>query len=171
MEKNRCERSEILNLLLAFIMPAAVFLLILLRYRIVPFGNTTLLFSDLDSQYIEFMAEYRRILTGGGSFFYSWHAGIGMNFIALTAYYLASPFNFMLVLFPENQLLLAVSLITALKLGCAGAAFAYCLRVSDSAGKRAEPLFASFYALSGWALGYAFNLMWLDALIWPVLNS
>ena len=117
-------RRNSFDLLLAFLLPAAIFLVILLRYKILPFGDLTLLYSDLDSQYIEFMAEYRRILLGEGSFSWSWHAGLGLNFLAVIAYYLASPFNFLLILFPENGLPLAVSIITILKLGCAGASFA-----------------------------------------------
>ncbi len=150
-------------------LPLAVFLLILFRFGILPFGGTTLLFSDLDSQYIEFMAEYRRILLGQGSLFYSWNAGIGMNFLALAAYYLASPFNFLLALFPENDLPLAVSLITALKIACAGGAFGLFLR--KRYGRNGMiPLFSACYALSAYTLGYAFNIMWLDAVVWlPLL--
>ena len=154
-----------IDLLSAFLLPAAIFLLILRKNCILPFGETTLLFSDLDSQYIEFMAEYRRILLGEGSLFYSWNAGLGMNFLALTAYYLASPFNFLLVLFSENRLPLAVSLITTLKLSCAGAAFSRFLQVRFRKTGLWIPLFSACYALNGWALSYAFNIMWLDALI------
>ena len=64
MEKPRTGKKRSFDLLLAFLLPAAIFLVTLLRFRIVPFGETTLLFSDLDSQYIEFMAEYRRVLLG-----------------------------------------------------------------------------------------------------------
>lgn len=154
-----------IDLLSAFLLPAAIFLLILLKNRILPFGGTTLLFSDLDTQYIEFMAEYRRILLGEGSLFYSWHAGLGMNFLALTAYYLASPFNFLLILFSENRLPLAVSLITTLKLSCAGAAFSRFLQVRFRKTGLWILLFSACYTLNGWALSYAFNIMWLDALI------
>lgn len=169
MKTNRKYRLSF-DLLLAFLLPAAIFLLLLLRFHILPFGELTLLFSDLDSQYVEFMSEYRRILLGEGSFFWSWHAGLGMNFMALTAYYLASPFNFLLVLFPEEGLPLAVSIITLLKISCAGTAFAYYLKNHYDSGSSLLPLFSAAYALSAYALGYAFNIMWLDALIWlPLL--
>ena len=160
------------DLLLAFLLPAEIFFVILFRYRILPFGDLTLLYSDLDSQYVEFMAEYRRVLLGEGSFSWSWHAGLGMNFLALIAYYLASPFNFLLVLFPEKSLPLAVSVLTVLKLGCAGTSFALYLRkhFGNEKGSVLLPVWACCYALSTYALGYAFNIMWLDALIWlPLL--
>ncbi len=163
-------RRTSFDLLLAFLLPAAIFLGILLRFRILPFGNLTLLYSDLDSQYVEFMAEYRRILLGQGSFSWSWHAGLGLNFLAVIAYYLASPFNFLLVLFPEDGLPLAVSLLTVLKLGCAGASFAFWLKKHNGKESSLIPIFGACYALSAYALGYAFNIMWLDALIWlPLL--
>ena len=158
------------DLLLAFLMPMLLFTLILLKNQIFPFGNTTLLFSDLDSQYVEFMAEYRRALLGKGSFTWSWHAGMGMNFPAIIAYYLASPFNFLLVLFSENQLPLAVTVLTALKLGCIGAAFAFHVQQHYKTQGPQVIAGAVCYALCAYALGYAFNIMWLDALIWlPLL--
>ena len=166
------KRKKLNTLLMAFLLSAGIFLLLLIRHHIVPFGGTTLLISDLDTQYVEFMAEYRRILLGQGSLFWSWHAGLGMNFIALIAYYLASPFNFLLPLFPENQLPLAVSVLTILKLGCAGAAFASYLltHYQKQPGSILIPAFSACYALSAYALGYAFNIMWLDAMIWlPLL--
>ncbi len=164
------QKQKRFDLLLAFLMPMLLFFLILFRNQIVPFGDKTLLFSDLDSQYVEFMAEYRRVLLGEGSLSWSWHAGLGMNFPAIIAYYLASPFNFLLVLFPENQLPLAVTVLTTLKLGCIGAAFAFhVLRHYKTPGPQVV-IAAVCYALSAYALGYAFNIMWLDALIWlPLL--
>ena len=84
--KVKPSRRNSFDLLLAFLLPAAIFLVILCRCKILPFGNLTLLYSDLDSQYIEFMAEYRRILLGEGSFSWSWHAGLGLNFLAVIAF-------------------------------------------------------------------------------------
>lgn len=166
--RSRCRL--LLPLMGSFILPAALFLLTLAVCGIVPFGGKTLLISDLDTQYAEFMEEYRRVLLGQGSFFYSWNAGLGMNFTALIAYYLASPFNFLLVLFPADQLPLAVSVITTLKLGCAGLAFGGYLKRRFGKGGAALTVFSAFYALSMYAVGYAFNIMWLDALIWlPLL--
>lgn len=163
-------RIKFSDLLPSFLLPAAVFLLILLWNRIEPFGSISLLYSDLDSQYIEFMAEYRRILLGEGSFFWSWHAGMGMNFIGIIAYYLASPFNFLLILFPENQLPLAVSVLTILKISCSGAAFAYFLRRHVHSQTGLISLVSTCYALCTYTMGYAFNIMWLDAIIWlPLL--
>ncbi len=163
-------RRSLLPFIGSFVLPASLFLLTLAVNGIVPFGGKTLLISDLDTQYVEFMAEYRRMLLGQGSFFYSWNAGLGMNFTALIAYYLASPFNFLLVLFPADRLPLAVSVITTLKLGCAGFAFGRYLNSRFAKDGAALTVFSAFYALSMYALGYAFNLMWLDALIWlPLL--
>ncbi len=166
----KSRRGSLVSLVDAFLLPAGLFLLTLAVFGIVPFGGKTLLISDLDNQYIEFMGEYRRMLLGEGSFFYSWNAGLGMNFTALIAYYLASPFNFLLVLFPADRLPLAVSVITTLKLGCAGLAFGVYLKHRFGTSGSVLTVFSAFYALSMYAVGYAFNIMWLDALIWlPLL--
>ena len=47
------------------------------------------------SQYAPFFAEFRHKLADGGSLLYSWNVGMGVNFAALYAYYLASPLNWL----------------------------------------------------------------------------
>lgn len=164
MKKRRFFQAD-LNLLLAFLLPAAVFLLCLGQAQIVPFGECTLLISDMDTQYAEFLSDYQRVLKGDGGFFYSWTAGMGMNYPGLVAYYLSSPFNLLLVFFPDNEIPLAVSLLTTLKLACCGLAFAFYLKKRFGKSNPFLSLFAMFYALSAYAVGYAFNIMWLDSLI------
>ena len=54
-------------------------------------------------QYAPFFSEFQYKLTHGGSLLYSWDIGMGVNFSALYAYYLASPFNWLLVLCPKAK--------------------------------------------------------------------
>jgi len=61
------------------------------------------------------MAIRRMILTHQNLTF-SWKLGLGMNTIGCIAYYVASPLNIILFLFPESQLLWAVTIIILLKL-------------------------------------------------------
>ena len=149
----------------AFLLPFSVWCVCLALNGIVPFGTGTLLISDMNSQYIDFLGAYQRVLKSGSGWFYSWEAGMGMSFPAMVAYYLASPFNLLLLFFPDNALPLAVSVITGLKLGCAGLSFFAFLRYRFGENDLKGCLFGLFYALSGYTLGYIFNIMWLDAVI------
>lgn len=171
-DKDTLTTREKLNLaLLVFLSAGVLFVLMLARNSVFPFGERSLLISDMNSQYIDFMMEYRRILVGQGSLFYSWHAGIGMNFPGILAYYLASPFIFLLVPFPERLVIDAVTLITGLKLACAAAAMTWFLSQHDPnhTDRRASALSAAglglLYGFSGYAISYSFNIMWLDGVI------
>lgn len=131
-----------------------------------PFGDRSILMSDLNSQYIDFLTAYSRLLHGsGGSFFYTWEAGLGMSFIPLFAYYLSSPFNLLLILFPVNNVSDAVWLISGLKIACCGLTFAAYLKTHYQVNDFRLVLFSLFYAFSGYMTGYLFNLMWLDAVV------
>ena len=159
-------------ILLSFIIPGLILLGLYAKIGIFPFGSLTLLISDMNSQYIDFMAEYQRILHGSGSLLYSWHAGMGLNFIGLFAYYLSSPLNLLLWFFPEKNLVDAVTLITTLKIAGCGLTFAIFLK---NHFQREKPdtlllVFSIFYALMSYTIAYSFNIMWLDGvLLLPLL--
>ena len=127
-----------------------------------PFGANTLLFGDMGGQYLNFMASYKELF--GRGLFYTWHKALGGEALSLNAYYLFSPFNLLLLLFPAAKLSLAVVCITLLKTGAAGLTMGLFLRSLGSRGPVALAL-AAAYALSGYMAGFAQNLMWLDGVI------
>jgi uncharacterized membrane protein YfhO len=154
-------------ILLSFIIPGLILLGLFAKIGIFPFGSLTLLISDMNSQYVDFMAEYQRILHGNGSLLYSWHAGMGLNFLGLFAYYLSSPMNLLLFFFPEKNLLDAITLITTLKIAGCGLTFAVFLKTHFEQKKPDMLLliFSIFYALMSYTIAYSFNIMWLDGIL------
>ncbi|NLB27910.1 MAG: YfhO family protein [Clostridiaceae bacterium] len=66
---------------------------------------------------------------------------------------------------PAAYLTEAVYIITLIKIGCAGMAFFYYLRVSFRRRGALAVAVSSFYALSGFVIAYSWNIMWLDTLI------
>lgn len=129
-----------------------------------PFGGKTLLTTDLYHQYAPFLAELRNKLLHGESLFYSWNGGLGSNFYATLSYYLASPLNLLLLVFPAGWLTEAILTITLVKIGLAAAFFAAWSRDEFGQDRIAAVAFSLMYALSGYVLAYAWNLMWLDAI-------
>ena len=95
---------------LAFAIPALILLASYMTRGIFPVGNRNVLTIDLYHQYAPFLAELQAKFTTGGSLFYSWAGGLGINFWALYSYYLASPLNVILVLFPPSYLTEAILL-------------------------------------------------------------
>lgn len=155
--------SKYRYLAFAFLIPVALVLMVMIVGGYKPFGSDrAILYSDMYHQYYPFWAEFRRALLSGESLEYTWSVGLGMDYLALIAYYLASPLNLLCLLVPENLTLEAFCLLTPLKLGLASLFFAIFLnRIFDKADLSIS-LFGSFYALCAWALGYQWNIMWLD---------
>lgn len=151
--------------LLSFSLPVLIMLFIFILRRIYPFGDESFLHIDMYHQYYPFLTEMYHKLKNGDSLLYSWNTGIGSNFIALFAYYLATPTNWLAVFFPEEYLIEFMSYMVILKIGFCGLSFSYYLRKHFQTGSFAIVFFSLFYALSGYTAAYNWNVMWLDGLI------
>lgn len=150
--------------LLAFAIPSLILFIAYMSRGIFPAAGRTLLTIDLYHQYAPFIVELQDKLRSGGSLFYSWSGGLGTNFLALFAYYLASPLNFLIVLFPTAALTEAILVLIVLKIGLSGACFYIYLRGVWRQENLKMVALASMYALSAYALAYSWNIMWLDSL-------
>lgn len=152
-------------LFLSLIVPALLLGIIYASIGVFPFGSRSILISDLNTQYVDFFAAFRRIMLDGESPFYAWAKGLGGNFWGLFAYYLASPFSLITLLFPEAYLTEALTLVTLLKVGCAGLSMSLYLKFGRKAEGPELLLFSLPYALMAYVLVYSFNIMWLDGII------
>lgn len=128
---------------------------------VAPFGPNSLFFGDMDGQYSHFLADFSELF--GRGLFYTWHKALGGEALSWAAYYLFSPFNFLVLLFPTAQMPTAVTLLTLAKAGCAGLSMNLFLR-RRVGGWLPVPL-SWAWALSGYLLGFSQNIMWMDALI------
>ena len=149
-------------LALSFAFPVIGVLFVMLFSQYEPFGDYSMLYSDMYHQYYPFFKAFRAALRSGDSLLYSWNVGMGMDYLGLISYYLASPLNLLSVLVPEGILLEFFSLLVPVKLGIAGLCFAYFLKQLFGKDDIALPMFGTMYALCAWALGYQWNIMWLD---------
>ena len=149
-------------LALAFTFPFAGMLFVMLVSRYEPFGNSSMLYSDMYHQYYPFFVAFREALRSGESLLHSWSVGLGMDYLGLIAYYLASPLNLVSVIVPQGWLLEYFSLLVPVKLGLAGLFFAIFLKKMFDKEDLSIAVFGAFYGLCAWALGYQWNVMWLD---------
>ena len=149
-------------LALAFAIPCVGMLFVMLISRYEPFGSYSMLYSDMYHQYYPFFVEFRRALREGKGLLYTWSVGLGMDYLGLIAYYLASPLNLLSVLVPEGLLLEYFSLLVPVKLGFAGLFFAIFLKNIFGKNDLSIAVFGGFYGLCAWALGFQWNIMWLD---------
>ena len=158
----RGENRRIFYPVFGFLIPFLGMLLVMLINGYKPFGKYSMLYSDMYHQYYPFFVAFRRALRSGDSLLYSWNVGMGMDYLGLISYYLASPLNLLSVLVPEGWLLSYFSLLMPVKLGLAGLFFAIMLKKLYGKNDFPVALFGSLYALCAWALGYQWNIMWLD---------
>jgi len=150
---------------LSFLFPTAVMFVIFIVRGIYPFGDNSFLFGDLYHQYMPFFSELTRKAGAGESLGFSYHVGIGSNFLALYVYYLASPLNLFALLVPEGFLIEFISYLVVLKIGLAGLSCCYYLQKHFGTESFAALFFSGFYALSGFMAAYNYNIMWVDCVV------
>lgn len=152
------------QLLLAFFLPFALFLLICAFLNVTPFGAKNLFIQDMHNQYVDYFSYLKSIVFGSNDFFYTYSMCLGGEMVGFSAYYLLSPFNVLFLLFDNADYSLCVTLVIGLKIGTAGLTAALFLR---RFGKRTEllPLFSAGYGLMAYVILYASNVMWLDGLV------
>ena len=173
-ELKRCRDVHILrpgdSLLAAFFVPVLVLVVIFAQRGIFPFGEECFLRTDMYHQYAPFFSEFQYKLTHGGSLLYSWDIGMGVNFSALYAYYLASPMNWLVALCPRQFLIEFMTVLIVIKTGLSGLSFTWYLRKHTGTREFGSCFFGIFYALSGYMAAYSWNIMWLDCiLLFPVI--
>lgn len=147
---------------LGFLIPFCTMLVFMICNQVHPFGSRSLLYSDAYHQYFPFFKEFHRAIRRGDSLLYSWNVGMGVDYLGLISYYLASPLNLISVILPESMLLGYFTFLTPIRLGLAGLFFSIFLKNVFKKNDISISLFGSFYALCAWSLGYSWNVMWLD---------
>ena len=157
------KRPRLSPLPFAFLIPFLGMLGVMLINQCEPFGNNyAFLYSDEYHQYYPFYTEFRRSLLSGDSLLYNWDIGMGIDYLGLIAYYLASPLYLLSVFVPEGLVLEYFAMLSPIKLGLAGLFFAIFLKKVFNKNDMSIAIFGGFYGLCAWALGYQWNIMWLD---------
>ena len=148
---------------LAFGLPMAMMLVLMFVTSALPFGEYALYYySDEFHQYFPFFKAFRKALLSGQSILWSWDVGLGMDYLGLISYYLASPLNLLSVLVPEAWVEEYFALLMPVKLSLASMFFALMLKKLYGKDDLSITLFGAFYGMCAWALGYQWNIMWLD---------
>lgn len=158
-----CKKNQLY--ILAFVLPFITMLALFAINHIYPFGDRSFLNIDMYHQYFPFLTDFFHKLKEGDSLYYSWNAGIGSNFIALYAYYLATPINWLCVLVPEAYLMEFMSYFVIVKIGLCGLTASIYFSRRFYTKKYVITFFSLFYAMSGYMAAYNWNVMWLDCIV------
>jgi len=156
--------------ILSFVLPALLLALAFLMSGIHPLGGKSILLIDSKLQYVSFFSEYLRQIRAMEFPLFSQFFGPGMNFFGTWAYYLASPVNLLLLLFPKTNILDGMYTVLLVKAGLCGTAFYVYARRTLGSEQAKTLLFSTSYALCGFVVSYSDNMQWLDGVIWlPIL--
>jgi len=124
--------------------------------------ENTFFLSDAYDQYSALMAQFQNILSGADSLFYSFKGGLGHPFLGTFFYYLASPFNLLLLFIKDINTFLII--ITLLKLTIASITAHIFFEYHFKNDKKIYTiLFSITYVFLAYNMRYFFNIMWLDA--------
>ncbi|MDD6101854.1 MAG: YfhO family protein [Clostridiales bacterium] len=157
--------KELRNTLLCFVISLGIMLVAMAVKHIYPFGDGTMIYHDMEYQYIDFMAWFMNMLHGRENFSYSFSIGMGQSVAAMFSYYLASPFNLLLIFANINTIVFWITVIMLLKVAaCSVTMYVYLSGRFELKPYMAVMLSVS-YAMMGYNVLNCSNIMWLDAVI------
>ncbi len=130
-----------------------------------PFGEKTGMVVDMHHQYAPLLSGLRENILNGELSLYDFEVGLGANYLSLGAYYLASPLNLLLLLFPESLLAEGILFITLIKNALCGALFALFVQYHTEKRELYIPVVSLMYSLMMYLLAYSWNVMWLDVVM------
>ena len=152
-------------LLLSFFLPVLLLEGIAIAEKIQPFGSESFLIVDALHQYLPFFADYQEKLKSMDSMFYSFHAGLGYNFLGLWAYYLASPLNLVIALVSKSMLTMILSHLYVLKIALCCFTAAFYFRKRRGKDEISIVAFGMAYGLCSYMVGYSWNIMWMEVMM------
>jgi len=156
--------------LASFIAPMAIMFVAWAIDGFFPFGTKSLMAVDFNAQYIGLYAYFKHLFLNGdwSSFFYSFSKSIGGGMLGIWGFNLLSPFNFLFLLFPEENFQWVVPIVIALRYGAMGLTMAHFLvKRYDGLKNKAYlvPIVATIYALNGFNVSYQMNPIFYDGMV------
>ncbi|WP_173253021.1 YfhO family protein [Streptococcus sp. 2579] len=150
----------------SFIIPIIIMIGVYLSQGIYWNSDTSPLLGDGFHQYVIFDISLRNILHGNGSLFYTFTSGLGLNFYALSSYYLGSFFSPLVYFFDLTNMPDAVYLTTLLKFGLIGLSTYFSLnKLFQSIPNPLKLALSTSYALMSFTVSQLEIKTWLDVFI------
>ena len=150
----------------SFIIPVVIMTGVYLSQGIYWNSDTSPLLGDGFHQYVIFDVALRNILHGNGSLFYTFTSGLGLNFYALSSYYLGSFLSPLVYFFNLSNMPDAVYLTTLLKFGLIGLSTYFSLnKLFQSIPKPLKLALSTSYSLMSFSVSQLEIKTWLDVFI------
>ncbi|WP_298463188.1 YfhO family protein [uncultured Mitsuokella sp.] len=139
-------------------------LLLMFANHYAPFGANSFAQADANIQYLDFFSYLKHIFQGDASWTFSFACGIGGNVWVILTYYLFSPWNFLVVLFSQENLHAFYDTLVVIKLSLSAFTMAFYL---DQRFKNRLPSYLLMalgmsFGMMQYNMEQARNIMWLD---------
>lgn len=158
------------QLWISFLVPFGTLLISYFIFGVFPFGERSVLSLDLNGQYVYYYDYMYDVFAGKESIFYSWSRNLSGEFMGIVGYYLASPFNLLVWIWPRECITEGLLTMMVTKVGAIGLCTAVYLSRGRGMGKLTTVIFSSCYALCAYTLEQTMNPMWLDGvMILPIV--
>ena len=152
--------------LISFIIPLVIMFGVYLSQGIYWNSDTSPLLGDGFHQYVIFDLNLRNILHGSDSLFYTFTSGLGLNFYALSSYYLGSFLSPLIYFFDVSSMPDAVYLSTLLKFGLIGLSTFFSLsKIFKNIPAPLRLALSTSYALMSFTVSQLEIKTWLDVFI------
>lgn len=168
-------KAKINKILMELLFPACAFIFALVLLLIIYAANGFALFDhnglavisfDMQSQYISFLRYFKTMLEShGGIDVYTFGKVFGGDFLSIYTFYLASPFNYLVVFINTMDLPLFFLWSMIIKMSLASLGMYLLIRYVARRYDFAFIGFAVAYGLLGYGFIYSSNFMWLDAVM------
>ena len=156
-------KKYVLNSVISFITATLLAAVIFALSGIYPGSERTLLVFDMLEQFVSFYSSLKSVFSGG-SFVYTFMGSLGTPYIGMFAYYLASPFSLLTLLFDVRDLPDAIWLIDILRCGMIAASFSLLMSYRKAESMVVNLTLSLCYALSSAVISFFFLPMYLDTM-------
>lgn len=153
------------NVGVAWVLGLLIIMGVFAFWHVTPFGNHSLLISDMGTQYIPLLTAFQHALKYQAFHLYTFSQSLGSNAVPTVAYYLLSPFNLIVIFFGAAQVTTAASVIIMAKVATIAATMTWYLQRHFRTTTRMTVIFSLAFSFCGFVAINYFDFMWLDSLI------
>ena len=162
----KIRRKIILQPVSAALCTAVLFSVIYILRGMYPFGNGSVMITDMYSQYVPLLYRFYDVVTGEKNLFIDFSISGGANLYVDTINEVINPFNYVLLLFGRNMIYKSVNVILILYAAAAAASINFFLLKVFPKNQKWNLIFSICYALSGFM---AYNYQVIKWMLFPVV--
>ncbi|MEI5990135.1 hypothetical protein A5881_001628 [Enterococcus termitis] len=159
-------KNNVLFMGLSIFIPMLVMIIAYYKIGIYPGSKMSILASDAFAQYSNFHASFKHVLEGKQSIFYTWSGSLGLNYWALSAYYLNGIFTPLVAFFDNVNMPDTLYYLTLLKFGASGLSFWFFAHHTYKLNRWIITALSISYSLMSYAVAYSEVIMWLDTFVY-----